>query len=65
MRGYRLAASTVQVVWARKFRVAKALPIVTLSSHASMGETQDGTKAVAAEVALPAAPLPACRCCLL
>ena len=34
-------------------------PVVTLSSHARMGEAQDGAESVHAEVALPAAALSA------
>ena len=40
-------------------------PVVTLGSHAGVGEAQDGSKAVAAQVALPSTPLSACCCCLL
>ncbi len=38
-----------------------AVPVVALCSHASMGEAQDGSKAIAAQVALAPTPLPA-RC---
>ena len=40
---------------------AGAEPVVALCSHASMGEAKDGSKAVAAQVALTPASLPA-RC---
>lgn len=40
-------------------------PVVTLGSHTGVGEAQDGSKAVAAQVTLPSTPLSACCCCLL
>lgn len=40
-------------------------PVVSFSSHARMGEAQDGSKAVAGQVALAPTPLPARCCCLL
>ena len=40
-------------------------PVVALSSHAGVREAQDGPKPVHAQVALAAAALSACGCCVL